>query len=75
MFFFVLVCTTLIQNKFCNHLEDEERAGCFAFIVYECSVTVYVLWLFLTVPWVDLQYVIVVFSDHTHLLFNLISVR
>ena len=42
---------------------------------YECSVTVYVLWLFLTVPWVDLQCVIVVFSDHTHLLFNLISVR
>ena len=24
--------------------------------------------LFLTVPWVDLQYVIVVFPDHTHLL-------
>ena len=28
-----------------------------------------VLWLFLTVPWVSLQYVIVVFSNPTHLLF------
>ena len=27
-----------------------------------------VLWLFLTVPWVGLQYVSVVFPDNTHLL-------
>ena len=27
-----------------------------------------VLWLFLTVPWVDRQCVIVLFPDHTHLL-------
>ena len=54
-----------------NHLEDEEPAGCFAFVVLpsECLVTVYVLWLFLTVPWVGLQCVIGVFPDHTHLLF------
>ena len=30
---------------------------------------VVVLWLFLAVPWVSLQFVIVVFPDHTHLLF------
>ena len=36
-----------------------------------CLVTVYVLWLFLTVPWVGLQCVIVVFPDHTHLLFGI----
>ena len=30
---------------------------------------VIVVWLFLVVPWVCLQFVIVVFSDHTHLLF------
>ena len=30
---------------------------------------VIVVWLFLAVPWVSLQFVIVVFSDHTHLLF------
>ena len=33
-------------------------------------VTINVMWLFLTVLWVCLQYVIVVFPDHTHLLFD-----
>ena len=33
-------------------------------------VTVNVLWLFLTVQWVGLQFVIVIFPDHTHLLFG-----
>ena len=32
-------------------------------------VAVDVLWLFLTVPWVGLQCIIVVFPDHTHLHF------
>ena len=32
-------------------------------------MTVSVLWLFLAVPWVGLQGVIVVFPEHTHLLF------
>ena len=32
---------------------------------------VIVVWLFLAVPWVCLQFVIVVFPDHTHLLFFL----
>ena len=30
---------------------------------------VMVMWLFLAVPWVCLQFLIVVFPDHTHLLF------
>ena len=30
---------------------------------------VFVVWLFLVVPWVSLQFVIVIFADHTHLLF------
>ena len=30
---------------------------------------VIVVWLYLAVPWVCLQYVIVVFPDHTYLLF------
>ena len=29
----------------------------------------FVVWLFLTMPWVCLQFFIVVFPDHTHLLF------
>ena len=45
MFVFVLLCITLCPFWFCNHLEEEERAGCFAVIVlqmysyYKCSVT------------------------------------
>ena len=52
----------------CNHLDWEERAGCFTLSSW-CLVTVTVLWLFLGVPWAGLQRVIVVFPDHTHLLF------
>ena len=40
----------------CNHLDGEERAGCFTLIVFSD-----VLWLFVTVPCVGLQCVIVVF--------------
>ena len=36
---------------------------------FGCLVVVNILWLFLTVLWVGLQCVIVVFPDHTHLLF------
>ena len=35
-----------------------------------CSVTINGLWLFVTVPWAGLQCVILVFPDHTHLLFQ-----
>ena len=34
---------------------------------------VIVVWLFLVVPWVCLQFMIVVFPDHTHLLFFRVS--
>ena len=34
---------------------------------------VIVVWLLLAVPWVCLQFVIVVFPDHTHLLFLIAS--
>ena len=36
---------------------------------------VIVVWLFLAVPWVCLQFVIVVFLDHTHLLFFIIYLK
>ena len=35
-----------------------------------CLVTVIVLWLFLTISWVSLQYVIVVFPSHTYTRFR-----
>ena len=40
-------------------------------LFFWCLVTVNVLWFFLTVLWVGLQCMIVVFPDHTHLLFKI----
>ena len=37
---------------------------------FGCLVTINALWLFPTVPWVGLQFVIVVFPEHTHLHFR-----
>ena len=43
---------------------------------FGCLVTVNVLWLFLMVPWVGLQIVIVVFPDHTLLLsYQMVSLK
>ena len=39
-------------------------------LYFGCLVTVNVMQLFLVVPWVGLQFVIVVFPDHTHLNFD-----
>ena len=39
------------------------------FLSYRYIVAIYVLRLFLMVPWVGLQCVTVVFPDYTHLLF------
>ena len=41
---------------------------------YRCIVTTNVLWLYLTVQWVDLQCVIVAFPDDTHLFFILVKI-
>ena len=48
----------------------EEKAGFFAIIVLQMYCYYNVLWLFLT----GLQCVIVVFLDHTHLLFKDLSI-
>ena len=50
------------------------RPGLMSILVLQSSslsswCLVVVVWLFLAVPWVCLRFVIVVFSDHTHLLF------
>ena len=44
VFVFVLLCITLCPFLFCNHLEEEEIAGCLAITIlymycyYKCSV-------------------------------------
>ena len=69
VFVFVMLCITLCPFWFCNHLEEEERAGCFGFIVLQvsryCKCPV-------TLPY-GAVCVIVVFPDHTYLSFLIMS--
>ena len=50
------------------YLEEDKSLHSFLQLYSWCLVAVIILWLFLTVPWVGLQCVIVVFLDHTSLL-------
>ena len=52
----------------CNHLNGEERE-LVALLNLSSWCLVMVEWLFLFVPWGCVRFVIVVFPDHTHLLF------
>ena len=64
----MLVVRYFMSFLFCNHLDGKERE-LVALLSLSSWCLVVVVWLFLTVPWVCLQFVIVVFPDHTHLLF------
>ena len=66
MFVFVFICITLWRKRDLLAL---------LLLSYGCLVAVYVLWLFLTVPWVGLQCVILVFPDHTHFLLDILTSR
>ena len=60
-----------VLSTFAIHIEQEERERVALFLLsFGCLVSVNVLWLFLTVPWNGLQFVIVVFPVHTHLLID-----
>ena len=53
---------------YCNHLGGEERE-LVALLCFSSWCLLIVVWLFLTMPCVRLQFVIVVFPDHTHYFF------
>ena len=78
LFVGVLCLSSFCYAVFCVHssfaiiLKRKRKLVALLLLSYRCIVTINVLWLFLTVPWVGLQYVIVVlFSDHTYLLFGI----
>ena len=56
---------------FCS-LKRKRKLSVLLLLSYRCIDTINFLWLFLTVPWVGLQCVILVFPDHIHLCFALI---
>ena len=58
--------------SFCEteFLKRKRKLVALLLLSYRCIVTINVLLLYITVPWVGQQFVIVVFPDHTHLLFD-----
>ena len=70
LFCYALLC---VHSSFSIILKRKRKLVVLLLLSYRCIFTIHVMWLFLTVPWVGLQYVIVVFPDHTHLLLTLIQ--
>ena len=64
MLFCALLCVLLVLQSIL--MGKRELVALFCLSSW-CLVIV--VWLFLTAPWVCLHFVIVVFPDHTHLLF------
>ena len=69
LFCYALLC---VHFSFVIILKMKRKLVALLLLSYRCLVTINVLLLFLTVLWVGLQYAIIVFPDHTHLLFNYI---
>ena len=67
LFCYALLC---VPSSFAIILKRKRKTVVLLLLSYICIVTINVLRLFLMVPWVGLQHVIVVFPDHTHLLFD-----
>ena len=68
----MLCCTLLyVPSSFAIILVGKRELVALLNLSTWCLVIV--VWLFLVVPWVCLQFVIVVFPDHTHLLFLVFS--
>ena len=59
-----------VHSSFAIILKRKRKLVALLLLSYRCIVTINVLWLFFTVPLVDLQHVIVVFYDRTHFLNN-----
>ena len=72
LFCIALLC---VHSSFAITLKKKRKLVALSLLSYRCIVTINVLWLFLTVPWVGLQCLIVVLPDHTHLLFSKIHIQ
>ena len=75
LFVGVLCLSFFVMHYFCVHLnfaiilKRKRKLVALLLLSYKCVVAILVLWLFLMVPWVGVQCVIVVFPDQTHLFF------
>ena len=71
---FVVHCFVCVLSSFAISLMCKRELVALLCSSSWCLVTGIVLWLFLTVPWVGLQFVIMVFSDHTYLLLRTVRI-
>ena len=64
-----LICYALlcVQSSFAIILKRKRKLDALLLLSYGCIVYINVLWLFLTLPWVGLQCVIVIFPGNTHI--------
>ena len=60
LFCYSLLC---VQSSFAIILKRKRKLVALLLLSYRCIVTLNVLWIFLTVPWVGLQCVIKLFPD------------
>ena len=67
LFCYAYLCA---HSSFAIIWKRKSKLDALLLLSYRCIVTLNVFRLFLAMPFVDQQYVIVVFPDHTHLLFN-----
>ena len=72
LFCYALLC---VHSSLTIILKMKRKLVALLLLSYRCIVTINVLWLFLKVPWVGLQYGIGVFPHHTHLLFGEIFIK
>ena len=66
IFLIVLFWCALLVYILVLQLSRWGRESCFFLLCLSTWCLIIVVWLFLTMPWVCLQFVIVVFPDHTH---------
>ena len=66
LFCYALLC---VHSNFAIILKRKRKLVALLLLSYRYIVTLNVLWLLYTVPWVGLQCVFVVFPDYTHLYF------
>ena len=65
-FYYVLLC---VYSSFAIILKRKRKLVALLLLSYILTVTINVLWLFLTVPCVGLQCIMVEFPNHPHLLY------
>ena len=69
-YMYALLC---VHSSFAIILKRKKKLAALLLLSYRCIVTINILWLFLTVPWVGLQCEIVLFPDHTHYIFQTVE--